>query len=88
MSRRRRRSEIARQRRWVRRHVRLKSFQDRRLAESVNLLGGSDVRAVINDRFDSVWVGATDEFTRGEILSNGRGEGTLQKVTDDELEET
>ena len=88
MNRRRRRSELARQRRWVRRHVRLNSFQDKRLAESVNLLGGSDIRSVLNDKFDSVWIGASLEFTRGEILSNQRGEGSLQQVMDDELEET
>ena len=88
MNSRRRRSELARQRRWVRRHVRLNSFQDKRLAESVNLLGGSDIRSVLNDKFDSVWIGASLEFTRGEILSNQRGEGSLQQVMDDELEET
>ena len=88
MSRRRRRSEIARQRRFVRRLVRLKSFQDRRLAESVNVLGAVEIAGAVSDNFGSVWLGATDEFSRGEILSDGRGAGSLQQVTDDELGET
>lgn len=81
---RRRRSEIARQRRFVRRLVRRKSHQDRRLAESVNVLGEFEIAGAVNVRFGSVWLGAVDEFTRGEILSNSRGEGALQKVTDGE----
>ncbi len=80
---RRRRSEIARQRRFIRRLVRLKSFQDKRLAESVNVLGTFEIAGAVSVRFGSVWLGAVDEFSRGEILSNGRGEGSLQQVTDD-----
>lgn len=80
---RRRRSEIARQRRFIRRLVRKKSFQDRRVAESVNVLGTFEIAGAVSNRFGSVWLGAVDEFTRGEILSNGRGEGSLQQVTED-----
>ena len=68
----------------MRRLVRRKSFQDKRLAESVNVLDPFEIAGAVSVRFGSVWLGATDEFTRGEILSDGRGEGALQQVTDDE----
>ena len=54
------------------------------MAESVNVLGTFDIAGAVSGRFGSVWLGAVDEFDRGEVLSNSRGTGALQKWDDEE----
>ena len=80
----RRRSEEAHQRRWARRFVRLNGFQDRRLNESINTLTRGDIRTALTGGFEAVCESVTTMFDEGEVLSDGRSEGTLQKVMDED----
>lgn len=83
MGRPRRRSDEAHQRRWARRFVRLNGFQDRRLNESINTLTRGDIRVALTTGFEAICESVTTMFDEGEVLSDGRVEGTLQKVIDE-----
>ena len=83
MPRPRRRSEFRRQERWARRHVRLNSYQDKVLSESVNVLTQGDVQRALQTQFEAVWMGVPKMFVEGEILSNSKGTGSLQQGDDE-----
>lgn len=71
-------------RRDVSRYVSKCAYRDVALGESVNTLSESDLRVFMRGCF-----GAVDQrisvfmFKQGEVLSNPRGEGSLQRVDSD-----
>lgn len=72
------RSEESEQRRFIKRLVMQSAFQDRQRSETVNLLTPSQIAASAVSAFDYVLPELTSNFMRGEVLSDGRGNGTLQ----------
>jgi hypothetical protein len=60
------------------------AFVDPRLGESVCVLGEREIAGVLRDRFGAVDWRVVESFTRGEVLSDPRGRGSLQRVEDDE----
>ena len=57
------------------------SHRDRERAESVNLLEPRQVLAALREQFESVFVGAVQNWERGEVISDSLGRGTQQRVT-------
>ena len=75
-----RRSERAKQRRYVNRLVSVNAHRDRTRAEAVNTLSPREILRAVSDRFGFADLSLTHLFTRGEVLSDGRGQGSLQQV--------
>ena len=83
MARRGRRSEFNRQRRYLSRLVSRNSYicENR---EAVNIMTQADIYdALINAGFKPD-IGLCRSMDIGEVTSDGRGEGTLQRMIDDE----
>lgn len=81
MTRRGRRSPRARMRRFISRLLSRHAHRDFRKAESVNILGEDIIAREVKQRFGAVDWSLIFNITRGEVLSDSRGEGSLQKVT-------
>ena len=84
MSRNRRRSPEARQRRYINRIVSQNSHRDIGLDESINMLTESQLESCLIDKFGDVRTGLHLQFSRGEIISDSRGQGSLQQLQDEE----
>ena len=84
MTRTRRRSPDALQRRYVNRLISRYSHRDVKLDESVNMLTSRQLENSLLDKFGVVRTGLHLQFTRGEITANSRGEGSLQKIINEE----
>jgi len=80
MTRRGRRSIHAQQRRYVNRLVSINAHRDRQRAESVNQLTPRQILHAVAERFGFADLNLTHLFTRGEVLSDDRGRGSLQQV--------
>ena len=53
-------------------------------AEYINVLSEADLYDALFERYGVVDLGVLKAFVKGEVLSDGRGEGTLQRRIDDE----
>lgn len=85
-TRRGRRSKEARQRRFVNQLVRKNSHEDLRKKEAINVLDQREIRIALNTKFGYAHVGVSQIFEKGEVLSDGRGEGSLQKRDEEDDE--
>ena len=83
-TRRGRRSKESRQRRYVNQLVRSKSVEDRDKQESINALNQRQIREELELIFGYAHVGVSQLFEKGEILSDGRGQGSLQQRREDD----
>ena len=86
-TRRGKRSIDRQQRRYVNHLVRSSSHEDLLMKEAINVLTPEEIGEALNTKFKYVYTGATKLFERGEVLSNPRGEGSLQRKIDDEDDE-
>ena len=84
MTRRGRRSKEAHQRRYVNQLVRKTCHEDLDKKEAVNVLDQQEVRTSLEQKFGYAHVGISQLFEKGEILSDGRGEGSLQQRREDD----
>ena len=84
MSRTKRRSPEARQRRYINRLVSQCSHRDVGLDESINMLTPSQLEDSLIDKFGDVRTGLHFQFMRGEVTANSRGTGSLQKIYEEE----
>ena len=84
MTRTRRRSPDALQRRYINHLVSRSSYRDVSLNESINLLTPRQLEDSLLDKFGAVRTGLHLQFTRGEVVSDSRGEGSLQQIIDEE----
>lgn len=73
-----RHSKEAQQRRFIKRLVLESAFSDRQRGETVNVLSPSDIAACAGQVF-KVFIPCAADYEKGEVLSDGRGAGTLQK---------
>ena len=62
----------------------MNGFQDRRIQENVNILRVEALELAISNHFGSLYVAATADFERGEVLADSRGEGSHQRFDDDD----
>ena len=62
----------------MRRYVGKKSFFDRRRNEVINTLSVVEIRTAVTNRFGYVSMNIARRYSQGEILIDGRGEGSLQ----------
>ncbi len=69
----------------VRGFVASSAYVDPRLGESVCVVGESSIARMLRNRFGAVDWRVVESFTRGEILSSPRGDGSLQRVEDEEI---
>ena len=74
----------ARQRRYVNTLVRKTCHEDLDKKEAVNVLDQRQIRVALNTKFGYAHVGISQLFEKGEVLSDGRGEGSLQKAQEDD----
>lgn len=74
-----RRSQEAQQRRFVNSVVSRGAHKDLLLKESINVTGIADIYDALARRFGTVISSALTMFHKGEILVDGRGEGSLQR---------
>ena len=86
MTRRGRRSKEAHQRRYVNQLVRKTCHEDLDKKEAVNVLDQTQIRVALNTKFGYAHVGMSQLFEKGEILSDGRGQGSLQQRRDEDDE--
>jgi len=84
LTRTRRRSPDAQQRRYINRLVSQCSYRDVGLDESINILTPSQLEDSLLDKFGAVRTGLHLQFTRGEVVSDSRGTGSLQQTIDEE----
>ena len=83
MARRGRRSEFNRQRRWLSRYLSTRGYIcDNK--ENVNTLNSSDIENALIEAGFNPYISLCYSVEQGEIMSDGRGEGTLQRMIDDE----
>jgi len=78
-----RRSIDAIQRRYVNRLVSQCSHRDIGLDESINMLTHRQLENSLIDKFGDVRTGLHLQFTRGEVIANSRGEGSLQQMQEE-----
>jgi len=78
------RSKESRQRRYVNQLVRKTCHEDLAKKEAVNVLDQRQIREALNTKFGYAHVGISQLFEKGEVLSDGRGEGSLQKALEDD----
>jgi hypothetical protein len=71
------RSEVSKQRRFIKRLVLQCAFQDRQRSETVNILSRDAIAASASQAFDYVLSGLTN-YELGEVLVDSRGTGSLQ----------
>ena len=64
----------------MRRYVGKKSFFDRRRNEVINTLSVVEIRTAVTNRFGYVSMNIVRQYSQGEILIDGRGEGSLQVI--------
>ena len=83
-TRRGRRSKEARQRRYVNSLVRKTCHEDLDKKEAVNVLDQRQIRTALNTKFGYAHVGVSQLFEKGEVLSDSRGTGSLQKREEDD----
>ena len=72
------------QRRFINSIVSRNTHRDVRLDESVNTLTPRQLENSLLDRFGEVRTGLHLQFQKGEVTSDSRGTGSLQKIQDDE----
>ena len=84
MTRTRRRSPEAQQRRYINRLVSQQSYRDIGLDESINILTPRQLENSLLDKFGAVRTGLHLQFTRGEITADSRGQGSLQQLQAEE----
>jgi len=72
------RSGDKRQGRRIRRIILVNSFRDRTQCEMVCRMSRADVLGLLNE---DVQVGLVPDVERGEILTDSRGRGTFQRMT-------
>ena len=73
---------LSRQRRFVNHLVSKKAHVDRQKAESINVLGPSQLWDALFHKFQNVNPLAFQHVEKAEITSDSRGEGSLQQVTE------
>jgi len=74
------RSKFAKQRRFISRLVSRNAHRDREKAESVNLMHPEDIATTVKIRFGNVNWSLIFGITKGEVLSESRGSGSLQQT--------
>ena len=79
-----RRSNAARQRRYVNRLVSTNSYKDYGKQENVNTLTSEELEWRLIETFGDVRTGLHLQFERGEIIADSRGDGSLQQIRDEE----
>ena len=84
MTRTRRRSPDAQQRRYINRLVSLNSHRDNRIDESINILTPEQLESSLLDKFGAVRTGLHLQFTKGEVTADSRGNGSLQRNIEEE----
>jgi len=80
MGRRGRRSVRAKMRRFISRLLSREAHRDRVKSESINTLGEMEIAYAVQKRFHHIDWGLIHQVHRGEVLSDSRGEGSLQKA--------
>jgi hypothetical protein len=70
-------SEVAQQRRFIKRLVMQYAFQDRQRSETVNILSPDVISASAGTAFGYVSPGLLN-YEQGEVLTDGKGTGSLQ----------
>lgn len=75
----RKRSEYARQRKYVSRLVSKNSHRDYRKSESVNILTEADLYDALTEEFGVPHPAVIQSYNRGEIISDSRGQGSHDK---------
>jgi hypothetical protein len=70
-------SEISDQRRFIKRLVTESAFQDRQRSETVNILSRDAIIASASQAFEFILPGLAN-YERGEVLTDGRGGGSMQ----------
>ena len=83
MARRGRRSEFNRQRRWLSRYMSTRGYVCEN-SENVNILTEQDIKEAFFDAGFKPYVSLCKSVEQGEVLSDGRGLGSLQRMIDDE----
>ena len=73
------RSNYARQRRHASRIISKEAHRDFNKAESVNTLTKEDIYNALYEEFGVPYMSIVRAHERGEVVSDGRGEGTAQK---------
>jgi len=66
--------------------VRKSSHEDLDKKEAVNILDQRQIREQLEQKFGYAHVGVSQTFEKGEILSDGRGEGSLQQRREEDDE--
>lgn len=75
------RSKLAKMRRGLSRHVSRCAHRDtEQPREAVNLVTQGQAYVFLEDRFGYAPLGLVHLFERGEVLSDSRGRGSLQRV--------
>ncbi|MFQ6053339.1 MAG: hypothetical protein ACE5OO_03805 [Candidatus Bathyarchaeia archaeon] len=67
-------------RRFISRLVSKAAHRDREKSESVNILETEELARAMRARFRTVDWRLVNDLVRGEVLSDSRGEGSLQQV--------
>ena len=77
-----RRSQRAREKRLARRIVQEHAWRDRQVGERINLLTSDQIKLLMEKQGHGLGRGVHvgREYDKGEVLSNVRGEGSLQRV--------
>ena len=83
MGRRGRRSEFNRQRRWVSRFLSTHGYICEN-KENVNTFSSYDIEVALIDAGFNPYISLCKSVEQGEVLSDGRGLGSLQRMIDDE----
>ena len=83
MARRGKRSKFNRQRRYLSRLLSTRGYICENM-ENVNTLTYADVYDALADAGFNPYISLCRSVEQGEVMSDGRGEGTLQRMIDDE----
>lgn len=73
------RSEESQQRRFLKRLIMECAFQDRQRSEKVNILSSDFIAAAAGEAFEYVLPSIIGQYERGEVLTNSRGTGSIQR---------
>ena len=74
------------QRRYISRLISQQSYRDLELAESINTLTPAQIETTLIDKYGVVVTPYHLRHTRGEVLSDPRGQGSLQRFDEDDEE--
>lgn len=74
------RSQYARQRKYVSRLVSKAAHRDYRKSESINVLTPTDIYDALTEKFDLPLFTVIRSYDRGEVISDGRGEGSHDRL--------